>query len=415
MKSRILSLLYIALLIVVVEGCFLFPTGPDSILQFTPTLGWVVVSSGVAMDIASIGNIILTGNTTVSSELRNTIEAFNEQGQRQYYNVSDSESGIVKDILGTPSGGIQMILSEYRISGDKNYVSFYEYTTNPYTKYNTHLAAPATDPYPWSYGTEDLGPLISKGKPYSYTYTLGNSQVGYNTYTRSAYSYWLIGSFTDAFQPNYNNDGKRFSCTTYGKADCFIVRVGFGGLPVRSQWGGVENDIAYDVASDTTTGHATIFLRAGTSFPITSATRTLVNVQQGYNIVRLDTNGLLTETFPVALQATGEISDTQIALGNNGAVYILAKDEVKKQYFLAKVSRSGTAWIRYFPPAVADYNNYVPLNRTPRMGLTTDSKDCAYITGHFHGTVDLQGASLSSPSRRCLWRSILLRGRVWEH
>ena len=32
------------------------------------------------------------------------------------------------------------------------------------------------------------------------------------------------------------------------------------------------------------------------------------------------------------------------------------------------------------------------------MGLITDSKDCAYITGHFHGTVDLQGASLSSPS-----------------
>jgi hypothetical protein len=30
------------------------------------------------------------------------------------------------------------------------------------------------------------------------------------------------------------------------------------------------------------------------------------------------------------------------------------------------------------------------------MGLTVDSKDCAYITGNFSGTVDLGGASLSS-------------------
>jgi hypothetical protein len=119
-------------------------------------------------------------------------------------------------------------------------------------------------------------------------------------------------------------------------------------------------------------------------------------MKTGYNIVRLDTNGLLTETFPVSLGATGELTDTQIALGKNGAIYILAKDEQRKQYFLAKVSSSGTAWTRYFPASVSDAENTTPSNRSARMGLTVDSKDCAYITGNFSGTVDLGGASLSS-------------------
>ena len=390
MKSRILSLLSIVLLIVVIEGCFLFPTGPDSTLQFTPTLDWVVSVSGIAMDIASIGDVMLGGNTTVSGELRSIREAFNDQGQRQYYSISGSESGIVRDIIGTATGGIQQLMYDYPIIGSKNYASYYGNITNPYTKYNTSLATPITNPYPWSYGTEDLGPFIDKANPYTI--------ILYPSTPFTQYFTWITGSFTDTFQPDYSGDGKKFACPTYGKADCFVIRRGLGGIRVRHQWGGPENDLAYDVASDTVTGNATIFLRAGTPFPITSATRTLVNVQTGYNIVRLDTNGLLTETFPVALQATGELTDAQIALGKGGAVYILAKDEVKKQYFLAKVSRSGTTWLRYFPPDVTNRDKSIPANRDARMGLTVDSKDCAYITGNFSGTVDLGGASLSSES-----------------
>jgi hypothetical protein len=177
-----------------------------------------------------------------------------------------------------------------------------------------------------------------------------------------------------------------------------VIRVGFGGLPVRHQWGGAENDLAYDVASDSLTGHATIFLRAGSDFGITSATQSLVRMKPGYNIVRLDTNGLLTETFPVALEATGELTDAQIALGVNGTLYILAKDEQRKQYFLAYVSRSGTRWIRYFPTSVTDKNNTFPTNRDARMGIISDSKGCAYITGSFSGTVDWGGVSLSGVS-----------------
>jgi hypothetical protein len=372
------------------EGCFLWPLIPEVIPSFTPNLDWVVSVSGNAMAISNDGTrIFLHGNTTVSGSLYTTTEYYNDQGKRTYYDAFNENLGIVRDVIGAPEGGVQNILSDIPINGSRNYVSYYGYTTNPYTKYNTAWGKPAIEPYPWSYGTTDLGPSIARAKPYFYV----SSAVGGGTYQN--YAYWLVGSFTDAFQPDYSGEGKKFSCPTYGKADCFVIRGGYGGLPVRSQWGGQENDLAYDVASDNT-GNATIFLRAGSDFGITSATQSLVRMKTGYNIVRLDTNGLLTETFPVSLGATGELTDTQIALGKNGAVYILAKDEQRQQYFLAKVSSSGTAWTRYFPASVSDDNKTIPGNRSARMGLTVDSKDCAYITGNFSGTVDLGGASLSS-------------------
>jgi hypothetical protein len=246
------------------------------------------------------------------------------------------------------------------------------------------------------------------------------------SYVSKAASIWMVGTFCDNFQPYADrfefgdpNRGKilfNHLCPTFGKADCFVLRndpkPDAITHPVRHQWGGPENDLAYDVASDNI-GNATIFLRAGSDFGITSATQSLVRMTTGYNIVRLDTNGLLTETFPVSLGATGELTDTQIALGKNGAIYILAKDEQRQQYFLAKVSSSGTAWTRYFPASVSDANKTVPSNRAARMGLTVDSQDCAYITGNFSGAVDFGGASLSSsnvqvfvakysPSNSCL-------------
>ena len=349
------------------------------------------------MDSYSTGEIVTAGDSTVNGIILPIMIAYNPDGTTLYHGTKIfRNSSVTRDIIIDEESkywGSAAILVNYfgsipqnnhnkntLISSPSNYLF-----TNPYTRYNTVSGSPDLSHYTYSGDVDVVGPSVARGPkrdPFRY-------------------SMWMVGTFTDSFRAlgvAGIPDSILTTCPTFGKADCFIIRDAGGWFsPVRHQWGGPENDLAYDVASDDI-GNATIFLRAGTPFPITSATRTLVNVQTGYNIVRLDTNGLLTETFPVALQATGEITDTQIALGKGGAVYILAKDEVKKQYFLAKVSRSGTVWIRYFPPAVADYNNYVPLNRTPRMGLITDSKDCAYITGHFHGTVDLQGASLSSPS-----------------
>ncbi|MCU0426868.1 MAG: hypothetical protein MUF71_14710 [Candidatus Kapabacteria bacterium] len=405
MNSRFTSFASIALFVVMLESCFLFPIGPDAVTVFSPSLEWVKSTKGIAIDINSLGYITSAGNTNEGSSLRSVVETFDAQGNLLISDISSSESGVIRDVVANYAGkGDFALLKDYPINGSRNYLTTFDYiTTNPYTKYNTYTGLPDKEPYPWSYGTEALGPSIAKAQKLYAEEQFVNFVNKYHYY-----SSWVVGSFTDSFRPTIGNSSGYTifdnACPTLGKADCFVLLQDKNRRPlsVRHQWGGPENDLAYDVASDTVTGNATIFLRAGTPFPITSATQSLVNVQTGYNIVRLDTNGLLTETFPVSLQATGELTDTQIALGKGGAVYILARDNVKKQYFLAKVSRSGTQWIRYFPTAVADYDNYVPLNRTPRMGLTTDSKDCAYITGQFHGTVDLHGASLSSESLQAL-------------
>jgi hypothetical protein len=387
MKSYLKLAALIAFLLLALEGCFLFPVGPDGIPWFSPSLEWVKATRGIAMDISSKEVIIIEGNTTVSGELRYTEDTFDKTGNQLYAYTSTEKFGIIRDVIASTIGNSsQDILADIPIDFNSNYSSYFGYSTNPYTKYSTHLAAPAINPYPWSYGTDDLGPSIAKANVYSYEF---RSTI----YT--SYSFWVVGAFTDAFQPHYYGESKKFASSTIGKADCFVVRVGATDTPICNQWGGQENDLAYDVTSDNI-GNATIFLRAGSDFGITSATQSLVRMKTGYNIVRLDTNGLLTETFPVSLGATDEISDAQIALGNNGAVYILAKDEQRKQYFLAKVSKQGTAWTRYLPTSVSNRDNTVPTNRAARMGLTVDSKDCAYITGNFSGTVDFGGASLSS-------------------
>jgi hypothetical protein len=298
--------------------------------------------------------------------------------------------------------------------------------TNPYTRYSTYFAGPETDPYPYSGYIDVIGPSIARATPErDYSYRVIVNGIPAETLTRKGVSIWAVGTFCDKFQPfadfftfgdtNYGKTLFNNSKLTFGKADCFILRSNAASstyLPVYHQWGGPENDLAYDVASDDVC-NATIFLRAGSDFGITSATQSLVRMKTGYNIVRLDTNGLLTETFPVQLEATAELTDTQIALGKNGVVYILAKDEAKKRYFLTKVSRSGTAWTRTFPAVVSDNEKTIPSNRYARMGLTVDSRDCPYITGNFSGTVDFGGASLTaqgteafvakySPQNECL-------------
>ena len=346
MKTRLLSVLAIVLLVVVIEGCFLFPVGPDATTSFSPTLAWVQSTRGVVMDVYQDGDVLSIGDILVNSVYKISLDRYTPEGKLLY--SSPTSEGLIREVIVSQQGAI---LIDHPTSGNKYYSLLdgrggLQYT-NAYTRYNTSAAAPDINPDPWSGYQYVVGPTIAKGPsvPDSTVFATFVDRFNY-------FSIWMAGTFTD----NFFISQQRGVSPTFGKADCFVVRCFKHLVPVYLQWGGPENDLAYDVASDNI-GNATIFLRAGTPFPITSATRTLVNVQTGYNIVRLDTNGLLTETFPVSLQATGEITDTQIAHGKGGAVYILAKDEVKKQYFLAKVSRSGTAWIRYLPPAVADYNN----------------------------------------------------------
>jgi hypothetical protein len=306
---------------------------------------WVRATKGVVVDVNSLGYITSAGNTTVNSSIRSVIETFDSQGSLLLSQISSSESGVIRDVVANYDGvGDFAILQDYPISGSRNYATTFDYiTTNPYTRYNTFTGLPDKEPYLWSYGTEILGPFIVKAQKLYAEERFAHFINKYNYY-----SSWIVGSFTDNFRPTIvNSSGNTIfdnTCPTYGKADCFVLLQDKNKHPlsVHHQWGGAENDLAYDVASDDI-GNATIFLRAGSDFGITSATQSLVRMKTGYNIVRLDTNGLLTETFPVALEATGEITDAQIALGKNGAVYILALDEAKKQYFLAKVNRSGTA------------------------------------------------------------------------
>ena len=178
---------------------------------------------------------------------------------------------------------------------------------------------------------------------------------------------------------NFDGSIHRPSFTSLGKADCVLYY--FSNRPLLSRhWGGTENDFLFDVASDSVSGNVTIFLRAGSEFGITSATQSLVPMKLGYNIVKLDTNALLTSTFPVTLEAPQEISDTQIALGKGNTVFILAKDESRKQYFISKVSPSGTAWTRYLDATTAGAGT--------AMRFIVDSKENIYITGNFAQSAD---------------------------
>ncbi len=364
------SFALVALLAVMLSSCFLFPSPvkpPDQTDSFSPTLVWVQPTFGPLMDVSPDGNIVSIGDRTDNSGIFVGIQTFSPDGQQLDYSEG---AGLSKDVVANFTGIYNRnVVSHLSVNNSQNYITLSSLSyTNPYTRYNTYRGAPDTKPYPYSGYVEVVGPSIAKATPertYIYPPRNNASQVA---------SIWMVGTFCDNFQsfPEYfefgdPNRGKilfNHLCPTFGKADCFVLR----------------NDL----------------LRAGSDFGITSATQSLVRMKTGYNIVRLDTNGLLTETFPVNLEAMGELTDTQIALGNSGAVYILAKDEQRKQYFLAKISRSGTAWTRYLPTTVSNRENSVPASRDARMGLTVDSKDCAYITGNFSGTVDFGGTSLTS-------------------
>ena len=416
LRSISVSLAIITALCFIVQGCFLFPPikpidKPDTTIVvtplFTPTLMWVNPTSGVVMDVYPDGNILSVGDTKSNLFYTSFSSEFSPEGiLRGSSTSSDVDAGLIREVI---AGESTYRLTDYSNSGSKNYSSYlggganqtYR-RTNPYTRYNTVSGAPDIEPYPWSGYVSVIGPNIAKGP------SVPDSSVFPNmTYKFNYISVWMVGTFTDNF-----GISQRSVLPTFGQADCFVVRCFKYENPVYLQWGGLGNDLAYDVASDDK-GNATIFLRAGSDFGITSATQSLVRMRTGYNIVRLDTNGLLTETFPVSLEAMGELTDTQIALGKSGTVYILAKDAVRAQYFLAKVSRSGTVWTHYFPTGVA--STWLPgYGREPRMGLTTDSKENAYVTGIFTGAVNLGDTTLTtasseafvakySPTNKCEW------------
>lgn len=401
--------------IALLHSCFLVPmnpgTTPDGYPPFSPTVEWVKPVIGPAMDVSPVGNIVSIGDITNTTTYRisTVIQTYNPTGMLIRTSFS---AGLSKEVL-APFSEIydDCVSSNVPDDDSKNYRSLADGVhTNPYTRYNTDVGGPDTDPYPYSGYVHVVGPSMAQAFAEQRYFFRPRNQI------RTSVSVWVVGTFCDFFQPSPEyfefgdpNRGKilfHHLSPTLGKADCFILRTILRNehnlddlfLPVRLQWGGPENDIAYDVAADTISGSATIFIRAGSPFSITSATLSPVQVQTGYNIVRLNMNGLLTETFPVALQAQGEISDAQIALAKGGSIYILAKDEQRKQYFLTKVNRSATLWMRYLPAEVSNDARSIPSNRSARMGLTVDSQDCVYITGNFSGTVDLGGISVTSQS-----------------
>jgi hypothetical protein len=390
-------LVIITTLCLIVQGCFLFPPikpidKPDTTVviapPFTTTLVWCKPTNGVVMDVYPNGNILSIGDTKSDYFYTSFSSEFSPEGILLGSGASPSiDAGLIREVI----AGSKTVLLMDALTGGKYYSLLDAYRglqyTNTYTRYNTVLGAPDINPYPWSGYISVVGPNIAKGP------SVPDSAVFVDFVDRFNYfSIWIAGTFTD----NFFIDQRRGLSPTFGKADCFVVRCFKRLVPVYLQWGGPENDLAYDVASDNI-GNATIFLRAGSDFGITSATQSLVRMRTGYNIVRLDPNGLLTETFPVSLEAMGELTDTQIALGKSGTVYILAKDNVRAQYFLAKVSRSGTVWTHYFPTGVA--STWLPgYGREPRMGLTTDSKENAYVTGIFTGAVNLGDTTLTATS-----------------
>jgi hypothetical protein len=376
------SVVLIVTLSTFITACGFSLFGPDPFpAPFNPTLEWVKPTYGAVMDV-NPSYIFSFGNNPVNGERRLINEIFKPDGTRVIFEETPGNWTNIREVVADdqPHYG-NTVLADLPSRNSNFYTVVYgEYllTTNPYTHYNTKGR---TTPYPES--VEEIGPAIAKGP--NYVYRLGGIK-------RSA---WLVGTFTDKFQPDYFVSSATLYSPTYGKADCFVILVNpsvADGIPVAEQWGGPENDIAYDVASDNI-GNPTVFLRAGSEFGITSATQSIVRMKTGYNIVKLDTNGLLTSTFPVKLEATGEIDDVHLALGRGNYVFILAKDEARKQYFLMKASPNGTDWTRYFGPDVSTNAVGFSVFVSPKMDLVVDSKENIYLTGSFTGTVNFGGST----------------------
>jgi hypothetical protein len=389
------------------QSCFLFPPTPppqgtDSTIttpkppEYSFSRWWVISTRGAIMDVSPVGNIVSVGDTTLSNNPYATIQVFSPDAALLH---RSELPGLGHDVVAAYSETVNQgrgacILatlspirsgSATRSSRLDTYFAFM--TTSLYTFYNTETGIPGQQN--GAYSTL-INPSIAQAAK--------EIKIGASSFTAA----WMVGSFCDSFHPS-SVSATQSGCPTFGKADCFVIRrtedyaaalrvpnamvqyVRFP-IPVRHQWGGPENDLAYDVASDEI-GNATIFLRAGSDFAITSATQSLVKMKIGYNIVRLDTNGLLTETFSVRLDAQREISNTKIALAPNNVIYITAKDEQKKQYFLAKVNSSGTEWIRYFHSSVSTGITYF-YGYYSSLDLTTDSRGNVYLTGSYYDASD---------------------------
>jgi hypothetical protein len=374
----------IALLSALITACGFSLFGPTDTAPapFTPTREWVAATYGVVMDV-NPSYIFSFGNKRVNGERHLINEIFKPDSTKTIFEESPGDWGPVREVVADdqPHYGNNIISdAPTRSGGYRTFLAGLDgksLSTNAYSRYNTKGW---TNHYPGF--VSELGTAMAKGP--KYIYRLGGMK-------RSA---WLVGTFTDKFQPVYFDSSATLYSSTNGKADCFVMLVNPGTavyIPVTAQWGGPENDIAYDVASDNI-GNPTVFLRAGSDFGITSATQTIVRMKTGYNIVKLDTNGLLTSTFPVKLDATGEIADVHLALGQGNTFFILARDEERNEYFLMKASPNGTNWTRYFGANVSIHVvGYA--NVEPRMDVVVDSKESLYLTGSFSGTVNFGGST----------------------
>lgn len=401
-KFCICILTIVASILLTTCDIFLSPDPFPAPLQ--AKLEWVKPTDGVVLDVSpsyvfSFGNIEIQSNNGFRIESQLFVKAFTLTGEKTSRGniVISGQQGAIRQAQTddqpnsygwtalsdrpTQDGLVSIVLGSANI------------LTNAYSRYNSY---DLVNGHPIT--TYDIGPKITRGPQYI---------DHYGSITRSS---WMVGTFTDKFQagndipipipyPQNINDFFTRTCRTFGKADCFIIllkeQTGTS-TRIAEQWGGSENDIAYDVVSDAI-GNPTIFLRAGTDFGITSATQSIVRMKTGYNVVKLDTNGLLISTFPVRLEANAEIGDVQFAWGRNNNFFLLARDEQRKQYFLMKGSPNGTLWTRYFDPKISIRYSYTLYRALPpRMGMTLDSKENVYLTGSIYGTVNFGGTILQT-------------------
>lgn len=353
---------------------------------FSPRLEWLrQTRGGSLMDIYPTGEVICVGDTDVNYNTIGKIVVFTPEGGN---GLQTYQHGL-NDIQAMPTA----VVTTHFIPGACSML-YYRHPDDSYSTraliFNLERLTCYTNFYRPAWSPADFinaqylytaGPFMVRGPAFSYH--------------RSIFSAWGAGTFTDRFKPagGFTNTNDN-TFPTRGKADCFVTLYGERSLIVKHQWGGVEDDILHALASDKQ-GNLSVLLQAGTDFAITSATQTLVKMSPGYNLVTLDTAGLLTATFPIRWQAQGDIAYAELAFADGKAFYISAFDVQRRQFFLAKVSPSGTQWVRYFPAEVSTKESYFYKQR-PHLAITTDRAGNVYVTGSFHNTVDFGGQELAS-------------------
>lgn len=93
------SIAFVVLLVMVrlLSGCYLFPTGPDGQPWFAPTLEWVQPTFGPLMDVSPVGNIVSIGDRTWNNgHIFIGIQTFSPDGKQLDYSEG---AGLSKDVV----------------------------------------------------------------------------------------------------------------------------------------------------------------------------------------------------------------------------------------------------------------------------------------------------------------------------